>query len=59
VVDNFGAKLDLSNDWAYNIIKQVGNYKDQWDRNFSEFGLERGINSLWIDGGAMYAEPFR
>jgi len=59
VVDNFGAKLDLSNDWAFNIIKQVGNYKDQWDRNFSEFGLERGINSLWIDGGAMYAEPFR
>ena len=59
VVDNFGAKLDLPNDWAFNIIKQVGNYKDMWERNFGVFGLERGINSLWTDGGAMYAVPFR
>jgi general L-amino acid transport system substrate-binding protein len=59
VVDNLGDKLDLSNDWAFNIIKQVGNYKDMWERNFSVFGLERGINSLWTDGGAMYSLPFR
>jgi general L-amino acid transport system substrate-binding protein len=59
VVDNFGEKLDLSNDWAFNIIKQVGSYKDMWERNFSAFDLERGINSLWTEGGAMYALPFR
>jgi len=59
VVDNFGEKLGLSNDWAFNIIRQVGNYRDMWERNFSPFGLERGINALWSDGGAMYAIPFR
>jgi len=59
VVDNFGEKLGLTNDWAFNIIKHVGNYRDMWERNFSPFGLERGINSLWSDGGAMYAIPFR
>jgi general L-amino acid transport system substrate-binding protein len=59
VVDNFGEKLGLSNDWAFNVIQQVGNYKDMWERNFGPFGLDRGINSLWSDGGAMYAIPFR
>ena len=59
VIDNFGAKLDLSNDWAYNIILQVGNYQDMWERHFAPLGLDRGINSLWTDGGAMYAIPFR
>lgn len=59
VVDNFGEKLGLENDWAYQIILQVGNYADMWERHFAPFGLERGINSLWSDGGAMYAIPFR
>ena len=59
VIDHFGAKLGLSDDWAFNIIREVGNYADMWQRHFAPFGLERGINSLWNDGGAMYALPFR
>ena len=59
VVDNFGAKLDLTNDWAFNIIQQVGNYQDMWERHFTPYNLERGINNLWTNGGAMYAVPFR
>jgi general L-amino acid transport system substrate-binding protein len=59
VIDHFGAKLGLSDDWAFHIIREVGNYADMWQRHFAPFGLERGINSLWNDGGAMYALPFR
>ncbi len=56
---NFGAALGLSNEWAYNIIKLVGNYADLWERNFAPMGLDRGINANWRDGGLHTALPFR
>jgi len=55
----FGEKLGLSNDWAYNIIRLVGNYEDQWRRNFTPLGLGRGLNANWQNGGLHSALPFR
>lgn len=56
---NFGEKLGLSNDWAYDIIRLVGNYEDQWRRNFTPLGLARGLNATWQNGGLHSALPFR
>jgi len=55
----FGEKLGLSNDWAYHIIKLVGNYNDLWERNFTPLGVRRGLNASWKDGGLHSALPFR
>ena len=62
VEGNFGEKLGLSVDWAYQIIVQVGNYGESFDRNLgkeSPIKLGRGLNDLWTEGGLMYAMPFR
>ncbi len=55
----FGEKLGVSNDWAYNIIRLVGNYEDQWRRSFTPLGLSRGLNATWQNGGLHSALPFR
>jgi general L-amino acid transport system substrate-binding protein len=57
-----GKGLGLSNDWAYNIIKQVGNYGEVFERNVgagSPLKISRGLNALWNKGGIMYAPPLR
>ncbi|HTY69693.1 MAG TPA: amino acid ABC transporter substrate-binding protein [Alphaproteobacteria bacterium] len=54
-----GQQLGVDNKWAYNIIKQVGNYGESYDRNIKPLGLDRGINALWTKGGIMYAPPVR
>ena len=62
VEGNQGAELGLSADWAYNIIKSVGNYGEIFERNIGEntpIGLARGLNALWTDGGLQYSPPFR
>nr|WP_233252327.1 amino acid ABC transporter substrate-binding protein [Saccharospirillum sp. MSK14-1] len=60
VTPGMGEALGLEEDWAYNIIKQVGNYGEAYDRNVTEkLGLDRGLNALWTDGGLMYAYPVR
>ena len=54
--------LGLSKDWAYNIIKAVGNYGESFERHIgpnTAIGLERGLNALWNNGGILYAPPFR
>lgn len=56
---DFGRMLGLDNRWAYNIIKQVGNYGESFARNLTPLGLDRGINNLWNRGGLMYAPPIR
>jgi len=59
---DMGKKLGLSADWAYRIIKQVGNYKEMFDRNVgpgTPLDLDRGLNALWTDGGILYAPPIR
>ena len=62
VEGSFGENLGLSNDWAYNIIKTVGNYGESFDRNVgpdTPLGIARGVNALWSKGGLMYAPPIR
>ena len=57
-----GKGLGLSDDWAYQIVKQVGNYNEIFDRNVgdkSPLRVARGINALWNQGGILYAPPFR
>ena len=56
---NFGRRMGLADDWAYRIIKIVGNYDDMWQRHFAPIGLSRGLNALWKDGGLHSALPFR
>lgn len=62
VAPGLGKALGLDNKWAYNIIKQVGNYGEIFERNVgvhTPLGLHRGLNDLWTRGGLMYAAPFR
>lgn len=59
---DMGAQLGLPSDWAKNIIKQVGNYGESFERNLgttTPLALERGLNALWTDGGILYAPPMR
>ncbi|AEF56490.1 amino acid ABC transporter substrate-binding protein [Marinomonas posidonica] len=59
---NMGESLGLGADWAYNIIAEVGNYGEVFERNVgpnTPVGLPRGINNLWTEGGVMYAPPVR
>ena len=58
----FGEAIGLTNDWAYRIIKHVGNYGEVFDRNVGEGSLlkiARGQNALWTKGGLQYAPPIR
>ena len=57
-----GTDMGLTNDWAYNIIKGVGNYGEVFDRNIgagSPLKIARGLNALWNKGGIQYAPPVR
>jgi len=51
--------LGLPVDFAYQVIKQVGNYGEIFERNLALLGLERGVNALWTDGGLLYSPPYR
>jgi general L-amino acid transport system substrate-binding protein len=62
ITDKMGEGLGIGNDWAYNILKQVGNYGEAFERNVGKntpLGLERGLNALWTQGGLQYAPPVR
>ncbi|MCM0020170.1 MAG: amino acid ABC transporter substrate-binding protein [Tagaea sp.] len=54
-----GAMMGLDNAWAFNIIKQVGNYGEIFQKNVTPLGIERGVNRLWTEGGLMYVPPLR
>lgn len=59
---NYGEGMGLDANWAYNIISQVGNYGESYERNVgmsSPLQIERGINALWTEGGIQYAPPIR
>jgi general L-amino acid transport system substrate-binding protein len=58
----FGVGMGLSNDWASNVIKAVGNYGESFERNVgsgSNLKIDRGLNALWNKGGIQYAPPIR
>jgi len=56
---DLGKMLGLDNRWAFNIVKQVGNYGESFEANLKPLGFERGQNALWKDGGLMYSPPIR
>jgi general L-amino acid transport system substrate-binding protein len=60
--NDMGKLLGLKADWAYQIVKQVGNYGDIYERSVgpkTPLKLERGLNALWSKGGLQYAPPVR
>ncbi len=57
-----GEGLGLADEWSYNIIKQVGNYGEMFERTVGEgspLKIGRGLNALWTQGGIQYAPPIR
>jgi general L-amino acid transport system substrate-binding protein len=59
-----GRMLGLDDDWAYQVIRQVGNYGEVFQSNLgqdSPLRLQRGLNALWNaePPGLMYAPPIR
>jgi general L-amino acid transport system substrate-binding protein len=57
-----GKSLGLGKDWGYQIVKQVGNYGESYERYVgpnTSLMLERGLNALWTDGGLQYPMPVR
>ena len=57
-----GPMLGLGMKFGYNIIKQVGNYGESFDKHIgpgTPLNLERGLNNLWNNGGILYVPPFR
>ena len=62
VTPGMGKALGVDEAWVYNIVKQVGNYGESFERNVgmdSPLKIERGLNGLWSKGGLQYAEPIR
>jgi general L-amino acid transport system substrate-binding protein len=58
----YGKDLKLPKDWVVQIVKQVGNYGEIFDRNIgdgSELKIQRGLNAQWSKGGLHYAPPVR
>ena len=51
--------LGLPTDFAYQVVSQVGNYGEIFAEHLAPLGLERGLNSLWTDGGLLYSPPYR
>ncbi|MCB0020650.1 MAG: hypothetical protein KDE09_22810, partial [Anaerolineales bacterium] len=62
VEGDLGQAMGLNNDFCYQIVSQMGNYGEIYDRNLgpdTPFNLARGVNSTWLDGGLLYSPPFR
>jgi general L-amino acid transport system substrate-binding protein len=58
----FGEAIGLTNDWAYRIVKHVGNYGESFEKNVgqgSRLKIARGVNALWTKGGLQYGVPIR
>jgi general L-amino acid transport system substrate-binding protein len=62
VTGSFGKSLGVDERWAYNAIKQLGNYGELFEKHLgksSPLQLERGLNALWKNGGLQYSPPIR
>jgi general L-amino acid transport system substrate-binding protein len=62
VEGKIGSQLGLSDAWAFEIVRQVGNYGEVFERNVgpnTPLGMQRGLNALWTKGGLQYAPPIR
>ncbi len=59
---DLGRKLNLPDDWGYQIIRQVGNYAESFERNVgmgSPLKIARGLNAQWNQGGILYSPAMR
>lgn len=58
---DLGSFIGLSNDFAANVVKAVGNYGELYERNIVPLGVERAgsLNAGWTDGGLIYAPAWR
>jgi general L-amino acid transport system substrate-binding protein len=58
---DLGSLLGLNKDWAYQVVKQVGNYADVYERHLTPIGINRdgSLNALWTDGGLLYSPAWR
>jgi general L-amino acid transport system substrate-binding protein len=59
VEGDLGQAMGLNNDFCYQVIKQVGNYAEIYEKDLGPFNLPRGLNSQYTDGGVLYSPPFR
>jgi general L-amino acid transport system substrate-binding protein len=62
VTPGMGKALGVDEAWVVNIVKQVGNYGESFERNVgmgSTLKIERGLNKLWTQGGLQYSPPIR
>ena len=62
VTPGMGKALGVDEKWVYNIVKQVGNYGESFDKHVgpgSLLKIDRGVNKLWTQGGLQYAPPIR
>ena len=61
VTPGMGKALGVDENWVHTIVKQVGNYGEQFERSVgmgSDLKLERGTNALWTKGGLMFSPVF-
>ena len=59
---DLGLALGLNNDFCYQVVAQVGNYGEIYNRNLgpdTPFNVPRGLNDLYTNGGLLYSPPFR
>jgi glycine betaine/proline transport system substrate-binding protein len=59
---DIGKKLGLDNDFAYNIVRELGNYGEIYNRNLgpgTALNIQRGPNKIWNEGGVLSSPPFR
>ncbi|TDR89908.1 amino acid ABC transporter substrate-binding protein [Enterovirga rhinocerotis] len=62
VEGGFGKQLGLGESWALDAVRAVGHYGEMFERNIgsqSRFGIPRGLNQLWSNGGVLYAPPMK
>ncbi len=62
VEGDLGQAMGINNDFCYQVISQMGNYGEMFDKNLgpdTPFNLGRGVNDLWTNGGLLYSPPFR
>ena len=57
----FDPGLGLPSDFAVQVVSQVGNYQEIYERNITPIGLSLtgSPNDLWTNGGLMYVPPYR
>ena len=56
---DFNPGLGLPDDFAVQVVSQVGNYEEIYNRHPELVPLDGSVNDLWTNGGLMYVPPYR